>query len=615
MLCSKGGKTVNTLRIKTKIDTSDLPAQLNLLKQKLSDVEKKISSTKKILSLTGKQADGLNMDKFKKSLVESEAEAEKLKSKINKIESETKNSGIINTASFEKGINSIKKFGLSLLSIRGIYSTVSRASSAYLSQDTALADKLQSVWVGLGSFLVPIIDMINNALLKGLGYLNVFIKALTGVDFVARANTKIMENNAKAISKTAKAQKELNNELYSFDEMNVQQREIKSGGADISTSGLQSLIEIPELDMSIVEKLQNLAHWLRENWDWLGKVAIALGAAFGVAKISGLLSNIGKLLGGKNAGGLLGLQAVLVGLATIFTIKLYLEGYEKIKKSLDELNESLKNVTKGEEGLTSQTQEASDKFWELYDSGKANDDVMRTHEKLLKDLTVDMANQSEELQNGIHWWGEFTGSNKKVRESQAELSKQLQVVLKDYERLEKQGLLNEQSTNEYARALDLQIRTMENTGQKTDDLRAKYEKLTNRKWNANIDITANDYASSKINNVATKLAGLLGLGSGAISSTISSMFGLKTGGIVKCATGSIVNNPGRGVMIGNNVIAGESGEEAVFPLTDPNAMSYLGETIGRYVTINLTNITKLDSRTINRQTNKANADEDFLGNW
>lgn len=614
MLCSKGGKTVNTLRIKTKIDTSDVPAQLNLLKQKLSDVENKISSTKRILSLTGKQADGLNMENFKKSLVKSEAEAEKLRSQINKIESSTEVLNSTNNKTFEKGINSIKKFGLSLLSIRGIYSMVSRASSAYLSQDTVLADKLQSVWVGLGSFLVPIIDMISNALLKGLGYLNVFIKALTGVDYVARANTKIMEKNAQAISKTAQAQKELNNQLYSFDEMNIQQSQISTGGVDVSTSGLQNLIEIPELDMSIVSKLQDLAHWLKENWDWLSKVAIALGTTFGVAKISGLLTNISNLIGGSGAG-LLGLQAILVGLATVFTIKLYLEGYEKIKKSLDELNEKLQLVTQGEESLTNQTKTASDEFWKLYESGQATNETLKTQELHLKNSSTALVNQYQELENNIHWWGEFTDSNKKVRASQEELSKQMQIVTQDYERMYQQGLLNEQGVKNYITALDGQIRIMKTAGQSTSDLEQKFKNLTGQNWNATIKIDAQDNASNTINNLAGKLANLSGAFASTTTSVLKRMFGLKTGGIVKCATGSIVNNPGRGVMIGSNVIAGESGAEAVFPLTDPNAMSYLGETIGRYVTINLTNITKLDSRTINRQTNKANADEDFLGNW
>lgn len=51
------------------------------------------------------------------------------------------------TKGIDKVTSKIKRFALSLFSIRSIYALVSKASTAYLSQDTALADKLQAVWV------------------------------------------------------------------------------------------------------------------------------------------------------------------------------------------------------------------------------------------------------------------------------------------------------------------------------------------------------------------------------------------------------------------------------------------------------------------------------------
>ena len=88
-----------------------------------------------------------------------------------------------------------------------------------------------------------------------------------------------------------------------------------------------------------------------------------------------------------------------------------------------------------------------------------------------------------------------------------------------------------------------------------------------------------------------------------------------TGGVLnKCASGSIINNPGRGVYLGNNTIGGEAGKEGLIPLTDPNAMTELGETIGRYITVNLTNITKLDSKTINKENRTISNDMDFIRN-
>ena len=80
------------------------------------------------------------------------------------------------TKGFDKSIGKIKKFTLSLFSIRSAFSLVSRASSQYLSQDVELANKLQSVWIGLGAFFAPLIEKIANFTIKAVSYINVFIK-------------------------------------------------------------------------------------------------------------------------------------------------------------------------------------------------------------------------------------------------------------------------------------------------------------------------------------------------------------------------------------------------------------------------------------------------------
>lgn len=113
---------------------------------------------------------------------------------------------------FDKVISKVKRFGLSLLSIRSAYMLVSKASSAYLAQDEQLSNKLQAVWIGLGSLLSPVIEAISNILLKGVKYINLFIKALTGVDLLAKATSKSM-------SKATGSAKSLNKALAGFDEL------------------------------------------------------------------------------------------------------------------------------------------------------------------------------------------------------------------------------------------------------------------------------------------------------------------------------------------------------------------------------------------------------------
>lgn len=78
-------------------------------------------------------------------------------------------------------------------------------------------------------------------------------------------------------------------------------------------------------------------------------------------------------------------------------------------------------------------------------------------------------------------------------------------------------------------------------------------------------------------------------------------------------TGGIVNLPNKGVPVGT-ARAGESGIEGVIPLTDSQAMETLGSAIGRYITVNLNNITNLDGRKINQQLKKIDSSADFILN-
>lgn len=102
---------------------------------------------------------------------------------------------------------------------------------------------------------------------------------------------------------------------------------------------------------------------------------------------------------------------------------------------------------------------------------------------------------------------------------------------------------------------------------------------------------------------------------GKITGKKWTMDNIKIPTIPKLAKGGIINQPGRGVPIGyGQAIGGEKGQEGVLPLTDSQQMQLLGEAIGRYVNINLTNITKLDNRQIAREQRKINAQNDFAFN-
>ena len=88
---------------------------------------------------------------------------------------------------------------------------------------------------------------------------------------------------------------------------------------------------------------------------------------------------------------------------------------------------------------------------------------------------------------------------------------------------------------------------------------------------------------------------------------------LPTFKLPRLAKGGIINQPGRGIPVGN-AIGGERGQEGVIPLTDSQQMQLLGEAIGKYVTINANITNTMNGRVISRELQKVNNSNDFAFN-
>lgn len=111
------------------------------------------------------------------------------------------------------------------------------------------------------------------------------------------------------------------------------------------------------------------------------------------------------------------------------------------------------------------------------------------------------------------------------------------------------------------------------------------------------------------------LGGVINVGIKAVTGGFAKggVSGFAQGGVVKMATGSIISQPGRGVPM-SRAIGGEAGREGILPLTNSQMMAELGRSIGEWVTVNLTNITKIDNRQLAKEQKNINARNDFLTN-
>ena len=173
-------------------------------------------------------------------------------------------SGHLFDKGFSRGLKSVKRLAMGIIGIRSAYFLARRAASAYMSEDTELTEKMNKAWFNLGTFLEPFLTFVADAMLKITGYLNEFIKALTGTDYLARAN-------AKALAKQTKEQEKLNSAMdkyqqYDFDVIRTQSSTGAGGVGGTGESGLSALGDV-ELNQGLVKGIQNLAGAIKKLID------------------------------------------------------------------------------------------------------------------------------------------------------------------------------------------------------------------------------------------------------------------------------------------------------------------------------------------------------------
>ena len=376
-------------------DTKSFDTQIEKTKQELSNLLKRYDETKNMRPFKGQEEDlkqlEIEIEKTNNKLVG-------LKNQQQKLQQESTKTGKTMSDAFSKGLRSARNLVVGIIGVRSAYMLARRAASAYMSENEELTKKMQNAWVGLGAFLEPFLNFVADAMLKLVGYLNVFIKALTGTDYIARANAKALEKQAKAQSKLNKEMDKYQN--YDFDVIRTQQSQSSYSGSEASGGEASSLINIPELNANIVKKLQDLAHWLKENKNLIEAVGIALGVTFGAVAIGKLLSNIGLLMGSSVMGtGLLGLLSILGAIAIVWSFKVVWDNWNELqeqlkitKNQLDRFDKQLEETGKVADEETKNIEDYSNIFNTLsfavereIGSIKANNKVTELNTKVIKE--------------------------------------------------------------------------------------------------------------------------------------------------------------------------------------------------------------------------------------
>lgn len=645
--------------IDTELNRKSFDRQIQKLK---TDIERYM----RVLESDAKVPVSLRMSNAERQ--EIETTIEKLRNQLIGLQEQAKRTGEVGEVAgeqsgrgFEKGITSLKRFALSLFGIRSAFSLVRRATSTYLSQHEDTANKINAIWVALGNALAPIIEAIADMVLKFIGYLNVFLQAL-GFDVDL---TKGMNKSTKAISGTTKAMKELNNQVASFDEMNVAQKETSSGGTGGGGIGGTNGFEMPELNQDVVKFLQDTAKWLKENKDLL----FAIGGIIAGYKVAKWLSGLSSLIGGgtgASAKGLLGLSSILKGLLAMEVIAItisviyYGKQLNELKNLNKELEKMYENNTKGIDEVNKKNLESV----KSYEKGseaidKYVEEMKRENEQALTSIQAKKKENSE-ITGLNKVWDIFGGTTSKNNEIIKENTQRLINNAQNLQALAKEGKLNDDQMKIYNQTMQYLNQTQDELGVFLNDNKTNMMMFGTSLHETEIDLynqidalkkaeatTTNTTNSQKtaygslrekvqtemnrINNLYAKPTVDIQVKTNKLSSTLDAIqnssflagLGLTKGlsttisklRSIGMARGGIVYNPGRGVPL-SNIFTGEAtgGAEGIIPMNNEQSMDLIGQSIARHLVVNLTNTTMLDSKVIAREQRRIEDENNFATN-
>lgn len=491
-----------------------------------------------------------------------------MNSKLNspKISLDKINFGLKNT------VKSVAKWGLALFGIRSAYNAIRGAMSLLSQYDDQLASNVEYIQYALASTLKPVIETILNLVIRLLQYINYIAKAWTGKDLFASA--KSFESMKKSASSTAKSTKEINKQLASFDEMNILSDTSTSGGAGGAD------IAAPNIDLTGIQgEVPSWVQWIADNKDLI--IAALLGIAGGIIAIK-----LGADL-------LMGLGIGLIIAGIVKTVKAIIDfikdpSWDNFAKILEGLAVILTGVAIAMLAVNA----ANPVAWIVLAIAAVvalAAVVIKNWDKIKSVLGVVGSWINDHIIKPIadFFTGLWNGIVSGVTWAVNGIKSIFNTVVSFFS-----GIIN--SILGFFKKLGTTVGNVVSSAFKgvVNGVLGAIESILNSPIRA----------VNRLIGVINKVPGI-NLGT------------LSTFRLPRLAKGGIINQPGRGIPVGyGQAVGGERGQEGVLPLTDSQQMELLGQSIGKYVNINLTNITKLDNRQIAKEQRKINAQSDFAFN-
>ena len=571
--------------IGTELQTKEFDAQIEYIINRMQEVENKlkqadmgfeVGDTLKLeqeYEKLGNQLIGLRekQDKYNQSIREAQMAGFK------NIEQSIKNVG----SGMENIIKKVAKWSLAVFGIRSIYLGIRQAVNQIMQEDENLKYQIEYIKYSIGQAIKPIVEFIVGLVYKIVAGVGALIKLIFGVNIFAKATAQNFKNAQGSAQKLRKT-------IAGFDELDI----INENG----TTGIGGAIDKAlEGFGDINQEVDNIAHKIK-LWFYGGDYDNIWEA---------VVENFKKMP--ETVKGIL--QPLWEKVVYPYLVKPIVDGwnnhvvplFKEFKEITRPIWEPIKNAfidmvdnyliptwDKFKDYVSRKVEELRP-VWEPVKEG-----FIQTKDNLLK-IFAPFLNK---LIDGFNYVFGWLGWHLDYIETDAEETGENIVD-------EVGGSISEVNNMPFDDR-NMTITINADTSQA--------ERQTNS-WLTNIWNSITSIGKAVKNTGLTDIANAIKGSASNLTESVRRKLGAK--GMLytppKLAVGGIINQPGKGVPIGS-AYGGERGMEGVIPLTDSQQMALLGEAIGKYINVNITNVTELDGRQIARKVDKIQQNNNFVLN-
>lgn len=551
--------------IGTELNTQDFDREIEHLERYLKDLEEDY----KILS---REKPFENQETELKKLSSQIMQTKKKIQSMTKAKEEFNSGGFGNIQNMIQGIGNgiedvtkkVSKWALALFGIRSAYNFIKSSVSTLSQYNEQMGVDIDYIRYLLASTLQPLIEGLIQLAYKLLAYINYIAGAWFKVNLFANASTEAFEKQNKALGGSAKKAKELQKTLSGFDEMNI----IQDNG-DVSSGGGGGGVSLPSFEAMEDIPIPSWLQWIADNKDLV------------IAGLAGIATGLTALKLGFKGVQALGIGAIVLGIVNL------------ISDIIDFIN---------------------DPSWQNFVA------ILGDIATVIGGIMLVMGN----------WWGLLV----------VLVGLAVKLISENWDAIK--GILGKvgswiydhiiKPVGDFFKGLGDRIKTdfqnsIETVKSKFNSLISFFSGLISkitglfRTIGTSVGDVIGGAFKGVVNGVLSAIENILNFPIRSINSlitTINKVPGIDLGylstfSLPRLAKGGIINQPGKGVMLGN-AIGGEKGQEGVIPLTDSQQMETLGEAIGRYITINANITNTMNGRVISRELQKIQNRDNFLYN-